>query len=135
MNQPSDTRKLQNPYTSSKKSSGTSDQQQGPINVGNSPQSPQGSNMNCTFSQAFENVDTSTKSSVQLISSSTTLPTREARTTGTTKIQLDDLAMLQPHVLYVSTKQRGNSILRFIRNVPFSYANIVPDYLVAPNRW
>ena len=42
--------------------------------------------------------------------------------------------LLQPHVLIVSTKQRGNGILRYIRNVPFAYAKIVPDYIVGPNR-
>ena len=47
---------------------------------------------------------------------------------------LDDPALLQPHVLHVSTKQRGNGILRYIRNVPFAYAKITPDYIVGPNR-
>ncbi len=46
---------------------------------------------------------------------------------------VEDLA-LQPHVLQVSTKQRGNGILRYMRNVPFAYAKIVPDYIVGPNR-
>jgi Binding domain of DNA repair protein Ercc1 (rad10/Swi10). len=124
---------MQNPYTSSKKSSGTSRPQHGQINVANSPQLPaQVRNTNCTFSQAFENVDSRTNNEQN---NSSHVASIEERPTGKTKIQLDDLSMLQPHVLYVSTRQRGNGILRYIRNVPFSYANIVPDYLVAPNRW
>jgi DNA excision repair protein ERCC-1 len=35
----------------------------------------------------------------------------------------------QPHVLYVSNKQRGNPILSYIRNVPWSYSTMVPDYI------
>ena len=35
----------------------------------------------------------------------------------------------QPHVLYVSTKQHGNPILQHIRNVPFTYSRMVPDYI------
>mmetsp|Transcript_43342 Transcript_43342/g.101667 ORF Transcript_43342/g.101667 Transcript_43342/m.101667 type:complete len:191 (-) Transcript_43342:314-886(-) len=35
------------------------------------------------------------------------------------------------HVLYVSTRQRGNKVLEYIRNVPFDYATMVPDYLMA----
>ena len=35
----------------------------------------------------------------------------------------------QPHVLYVSTKQHGNPILQYIRNVPFTYTRMVPDYI------
>ncbi len=46
----------------------------------------------------------------------------------------EDPLALQPHVLHVSTKQRGNGILRFIRNVPFAYAKIKPDYILGPNR-
>ena len=46
----------------------------------------------------------------------------------------NDLALIQPHVLHVSTKQRGNGIIRYIRNVPFAYAKIAPDYIVGPNR-
>ena len=37
--------------------------------------------------------------------------------------------MLQPHVLYVSTRQKGNRILELIRNVPIAYSPMVPDYI------
>ncbi len=46
----------------------------------------------------------------------------------------DATALVQPHVLLVSTRQRGNGLLRLIRNVPFTYAKIVPDYIFGPNR-
>lgn len=35
----------------------------------------------------------------------------------------------QPHVLYVSVKQRGNGVLEYIRNVPLQYQKMVPDYI------
>lgn len=41
---------------------------------------------------------------------------------------------VQPHVLLVSTKQKGNGLLRFVRNVPYTYAKIVPDYILGSNR-
>jgi DNA excision repair protein ERCC-1 len=40
--------------------------------------------------------------------------------------------MLQPHVLYVSTRQKGNAILPLIRNVPIAYSPMVPDYILGP---
>ena len=46
----------------------------------------------------------------------------------------DQHALLQPHVLYVSTKQRGNAVLNFIRNVPFAYSTMVPDYIMSTTR-
>ena len=46
----------------------------------------------------------------------------------------DQHIALQPHVLHVSTKQRGNAVLNYIRNVPFSYSTMVPDYIFSPNR-
>lgn len=46
----------------------------------------------------------------------------------------DQHIALQPHVLHVSTKQRGNTVLNYIRNVPFSYSTMVPDYIFSPNR-
>lgn len=47
----------------------------------------------------------------------------------------DQHALLQqPHVLYVSNKQRGNAILSFIRNVPWAYTDMVPDYIMSTTR-
>jgi DNA excision repair protein ERCC-1 len=46
----------------------------------------------------------------------------------------DHHVLLQPHVLYVSTKQRGNGVLNFIRNVPFQYSTMVPDYILSSQR-
>jgi DNA excision repair protein ERCC-1 len=37
--------------------------------------------------------------------------------------------MQQPHVLYVSVKQRGNGVLQYIRNVPWQFQKMVPDYI------
>jgi DNA excision repair protein ERCC-1 len=46
----------------------------------------------------------------------------------------DHHALMQPHVLYVSTKQRGNGILKHIRNVPFAFSKMVPDYIMNTSR-
>ena len=43
----------------------------------------------------------------------------------------DHHVMLQPHVLYVSERQRGNGLLKHIRNVPFAYSKMVPDYIMS----
>lgn len=55
---------------------------------------------------------------------------------NSTNIQqaLDQNASAQPHVLLVSTRQRGNTLLRFIRNVPFTFVKMVPDFIIGPNR-
>ena len=42
----------------------------------------------------------------------------------------DNQAFLQPHVLSISTKQRGNGVLNFIRNVPTKFEKIVPDFIM-----
>ena len=46
----------------------------------------------------------------------------------------DHHVLMQPHVLYVSTKQRGNGILKHIRNVPMAFSQMVPDYLMSTSR-
>jgi DNA excision repair protein ERCC-1 len=46
----------------------------------------------------------------------------------------DHHALLQPHVLYVSTKQRGNGVLKYLRNVPFAYSKMIPDYIMSSQR-
>jgi DNA excision repair protein ERCC-1 len=57
-----------------------------------------------------------------------------ADTSHTSMTDRDQHALLQPHVLYVSTKQRGNAVLNFIRNVPFAYSTMVPDYIMSTTR-
>jgi DNA excision repair protein ERCC-1 len=46
----------------------------------------------------------------------------------------DHHVLLQPHVLYVSTKQRGNGVLSFIRNVPQAFSRMIPDYVMSATR-
>jgi DNA excision repair protein ERCC-1 len=43
----------------------------------------------------------------------------------------DHHVLFQPHVLYVSTKQKGNGVLKYIRNVPFAFSKMVPDYIMS----
>lgn len=40
--------------------------------------------------------------------------------------------MLQRHILYVGLKQKGNTVLALIRNVPIAYSKMVPDYIMGP---
>ena len=40
----------------------------------------------------------------------------------------------QPHVLYVSHKQKGNAVLQYIRNVPMAYSRMVPDFILHAQR-
>jgi DNA excision repair protein ERCC-1 len=46
----------------------------------------------------------------------------------------DHQTYLQPHTLHISTRQRGNPIIEHIRNVPFKYSTMVPDYIMSPTR-
>ena len=46
----------------------------------------------------------------------------------------DHHTMLQPHMLHISTRQRGNPILAHIRNVPHQFSPMVPDYIFGPTR-
>lgn len=60
-------------------------------------------------------------------------PTTTAPTAATISAR-ENQAHLQPHVLHVSTRQRGNPILSFVRNVPFEHSKMVPDYIMGPTR-
>ena len=46
----------------------------------------------------------------------------------------DKHELLQPHVLHVSNKQRGNGLLQYIRNVPYAFTDMVPDYIFHTER-
>jgi len=56
--------------------------------------------------------------------------------TSTSTSARDSHALLQTntHVLHVSTRQRGNGCLKYIRNVPMEYSKMVPDYIMGTNR-
>lgn len=78
--------------------------------------------------------------SKDLVIANTTITKRATKETNPIeKAQaLDDRrynhAFLHAHVLHVSPKQRGNAVLKFIRNVPFQYSQIVPDFILGSNR-
>lgn len=42
--------------------------------------------------------------------------------------------LIQPHVLYVSHKQKGNAVLNYVRNVPTAFSRMVPDYIMSAKR-
>ncbi len=93
---------------------------------------------NATFSQAFvqdsgtNHQQASTNSLEKSLSNAQSNPHNHQ--SAVVHSAIDQTALIQPHVLLVSTRQRGNSVLRLIRNVPFTYAKIVPDYIFGPNR-
>ena len=35
-------------------------------------------------------------------------------------------------IIFTFVLQRGNPLLRFIRNVPYIFSDIVPDYVMSP---
>lgn len=97
-----------------------------------------------SFSQAFGSVEDtsyyrksvadnySTKESINSRSNLQEAERAEQRAIDEAEISdRDHHAMIKPHVLSVSTKQRGNGVLNFIRNVPFAYARMVPDYMMS----
>ncbi len=73
--------------------------------------------------QSSDKTDNSAFDSTRTTIASETAPTDDVRIHHT---------MLQPHVLYVSTRQKGNGILSLIRNVPIAYSPMVPDYILGP---
>lgn len=99
-----------------------------------------------TFSQAFSSIEDTShyRNEVQHVQgTSTDAPARAEQRNFDTIAARDEAerldardhhALLQPHVLYVSTKQRGNGILKYIRNVPFAYSKMLPDYIMNSQR-
>ena len=106
---------------------------------------------NSTFSQAFSSVEDTTHFRTEAaklkdiidLDETYTSEERQQQREFDTKAQKDEKArldarahheLLQPHVLYVSTKQRGNGVLKYIRNVPYAFSKMVPDYIMSSQR-
>lgn len=98
-----------------------------------------------TFSQAFGDADLDQDAFNEAISSSHENSETATTNTGNTNtnesttnsvgISLrDHHAMLDSHMLHISTRQRGNPILAHIRNVPHQFSTMVPDYIFGPTR-
>ncbi|KAL3800778.1 hypothetical protein HJC23_001615 [Cyclotella cryptica] len=99
-----------------------------------------------TFSQAFGDYDPDAQFGVEerfaqyqfdeaLAPSST--PRSNVHNTSSARNEpsaRDHHVFLQPHILHVSTRQRGNPVLNHIRNVPYQLSQMVPDYIFAPTR-
>lgn len=103
--------------------------------------------VNTSFSQAFgqQQLGTNQEQTAAIASNGTSRVIHKSIGTSSSSVSnlqsnnenttiLDPTALIQPHILLVSTRQRGNGLLRLIRNVPFTYAKIVPDYIFGPNR-
>lgn len=100
-----------------------------------------------TFSQAFGDEDLDQHAFNEAIASAhdksktDTANTRNANahintneTTNNGVTARDHHAMLQPHMLHISTRQRGNPILAHIRNVPHQFSIMIPDFIFGPTR-
>ena len=106
--------------------------------------SPPNIGPSATFSQAFGDDDFDQHAFDEAINSSaqssnnkthathTNASTNETTTNGITL--RDHHTMLQPHILHISTRQRGNPILAHVRNVPHQFSPMVPDYIFGPTR-
>jgi DNA excision repair protein ERCC-1 len=60
--------------------------------------------------------------------------THETTTNGVGVSLRDHHAMLDSHMLHISTRQRGNPLLAHIKNVPHQFSPMVPDYIFGPTR-
>ena len=108
-----------------------------------------------TFSQAFESIDDTAHFAMQraevIATSATIINSQEERDRAAQRVfdqqekstlvsipdttsDRDHHILLQPHVLYVSTRQRGNGVLKHIRNVPYAFSKMVPDYILSSTR-
>jgi hypothetical protein len=80
------------------------------------------------------------KSSTATCTSSTSTPTPGATTVGngqSTKVATTEAQVTPPpfvprskSTIVVKSSQRGNPLLQFVRNVPYEYGEIVPDFVV-----
>lgn len=98
-----------------------------------------------TFSQAFGDEDLDHDEFIKVIASAhdgnsktkTNTNNKNASVNETTIIGAtlrDQHTTLQPHMLHISTRQRGNPLLAHIRNVPHQFSPMVPDYIFGPTR-
>lgn len=123
-------------------------QQQKPQQTNNATKfrSPPDIGASATFSQAFGDEGLDQHSFHEEIASAHNNP--KNKTTNASNIDApsnaneltngltlrDHHTMLQPHMLHISTRQRGNPILAHIRNVPHQFSPMVPDYIFGPTR-
>lgn len=99
-----------------------------------------------TFSQAFASLEETPHYQREMGTSSVAVDPRIAKeqteqqaldlheakaAVGADAPDRDHHVLLQPHVLYASTRQRGNDVLKYIRNVPVAYSKMVPDYIMS----
>ena len=101
------------------------------------------SNSSSTFSQAFDRSELSPlkKSgeripcTEQIFSDDNYPPVNVDVPLTSNAVTREQLSLAQPHVLHVSHKQRGNGLLRYLRNVPYAFSNMTgPDYIISPNQ-
>jgi DNA excision repair protein ERCC-1 len=93
----------------------------------------QQTNATSSFSQSFASIETSVHYSPGQ-SGTVREPAPELDAHAQRMADREHHAVMQPHLLYVSTKQRGNHVLDYIKNVPFAYSPMVPDYILSSTR-
>eukprot|EP00985_Skeletonema_marinoi_P031462 scaffold37702_cov155-Skeletonema_marinoi.AAC.1 len=119
--------------------------QQKPQQTNNATQfrSPPDIGASATFSQAFGDEDLDQHAFNEAIASAhdkttnannTNNPPSNANESTNGLTLRDHHTMLQPHMLHISTRQRGNPIIPHIRNVPHQFSPMVPDYIFGPTR-
>jgi DNA excision repair protein ERCC-1 len=86
-----------------------------------------------TFSQAF-GYENSGVTSPPPLQQNAAIQQNVEQTAHPNLTDRESHVLLQPHVLYVSHKQKGNGILPYIRNVPTAFSRMVPDYIMSPKR-
>ena len=102
-------------------------------------------NVSTTFSQTFGDADPDAHfceeeraqhvAFGETLASTTNSSNDESISNSTNDIILrDHHTMLQPHILHISTRQRENPMIAHIRNVPYQYSTMVPDYIFAPTQ-
>jgi DNA excision repair protein ERCC-1 len=127
-----------NPYKKAKKSADEHNHQPIQMHI-----SPPPVNEFTTFSQAFGNTDPNDNALVgeeqaqqlafdRSIASASDTHNDTIANNGVTP--RENQAMLQSHILHISTRQRGNPIIEHIRNVPYKFSELVPDYIMAATR-
>ena len=96
-----------------------------------------------TFSQAFDyavdeelHIEQASAASATLAAATidpyqpTTTTTQNNSSTATSEVFVNQ----HTHALYVSTRQKGNGVLNYIRNVPLCFSKMSPDFCMSTSR-
>ncbi|KAF9933698.1 ssDNA endonuclease and repair protein rad10 [Linnemannia zychae] len=74
--------------------------------------------------------DTSTTTPTQASTQNSSASNRTTETAGNTAVATPSFQPKSRSTVIVRTSQRGNPLLQFIRNVPYEYGEVIPDFVV-----